>query len=75
MGAIKKLYMCKMHNILYFDKNKGNKPGKKEGKKTTKKCRIEAETWQEKGLHMAETKQFCCGNDTGQSDLMGQTRE
>lgn len=23
----KNLYMCKMHNILYLDKTRGNKPG------------------------------------------------
>lgn len=39
MGAIKKLYMCKMHKFLYLDKIKENRPESAEGEKTTKKCR------------------------------------
>ena len=38
----KKLYMCKMHKILYLDKTKRNRTGESKEKKTTKKCRIVA---------------------------------
>ena len=50
------LYMCKMHKNLSRDKNKRNHPEKPERKKSAKKCRIEAELRQEKGLHVAKAR-------------------
>ena len=68
----KKLYMCKMHKILYLDKTKRNRTGESEEKKTTKKCRIASDRRQEKGLHMAKASQICCGNGTGKSVFLQQ---
>lgn len=59
--------MCNLHNIFCFRKTGENKSGKVRRRKMKKKCRIEAEIRQEKGLHHENLTKMCSGNDTDHS--------
>lgn len=66
-GGDRILYMCNLHNIFLAGKIKEYKRGEERRKKATKKCRMESEIRQEKGLHEAKMAEMCYGNDTGHS--------